>query len=259
MPWVIKKAGDEWCVYKEGADGQATGDSLGCHDTEAQAKDQLAALYANEENATRQVNLMVDVRGNEMRFVEVRLDVADHKLTGYAVVFNRTSEDLGGWVERIAPGAFADSLRENRDIRALWQHDPSYVLGRTTNGTLAVSEDSTGLLTVITPPDTQWSRDALESIRRGDVNQMSFGFRVPKDGDRWDKHGEMIVRTVLKAQLIEVSPVTFPAYAQTSISTRAIDLIDEDRFPPEARGNDDSGNSRTLAHLRRRLELAEKI
>lgn len=211
----------------------------------------------------RTVDVVTDVRGNELMFVEVRLDVADHKLTGYAAVFNRTSEDLGGWVERIAPGAFADSLLENRDIRALWQHDPSYVLGRTTNGTLSVSEDPTGLLTVITPPDTQWSRDALESIRRGDVNQMSFGFRVAKDGDRWDKRGEVIVRTVLKAQLIEVSPVTFPAYTQTSISTREIritEAITEALRSTETLSEDteEGGNSRTLDNLRRRLELADK-
>ena len=252
MPWVIKKDGDEWCVYKESPDGGPMGETLGCHDTEQGAKDQLAALYASEQNS-RQINLQVDVRSNELRFTEVRFDIKDHKLSGYAALFNQTSENFGGWVERIAPGAFAESLKETRDIRALWQHDAAYVLGRTTNGTLSVAEDATGLLTVITPPDTQWARDAVESIRRGDVNQMSFGFRVPEGGDRLDKRGDLLVRTVLRAQLIEVSPVTFPAYVQTSVSVRSIPIVGNDLVLDEI-----SGNSRTLANLRRRLKLAEK-
>lgn len=203
------------------------------------------------------IKIPIDTRGNEFRFVETRLVSEDQKLSGYAAVFNRQSENFGGWVERIAPGAFAESLRESQDIRALWQHDPAYVLGRTTNGTLSVAEDATGLLTVIDPPETQWARDALESVRRGDVTQMSFGFVVPDGGDRWDKRGDLLIRTVVKARLIEVSPVTFPAYPQTSISTRSI-TVECAAEDGGASGNE-GGNSRTLAHLRRRLTLAEKI
>jgi phage head maturation protease len=65
------------------------------------------------------IKIPIDTRGNEFRFVETRIVSEDQKLSGYAVVFNRQSEDFGGWVERIAPGAFAESLRENQDIRAL--------------------------------------------------------------------------------------------------------------------------------------------
>ena len=205
------------------------------------------------------VNIPIDLRGHEVRAFETRLSLDGEKLRGYAAVFNQTSQDLGGYIERIAPGAFAESLRDNPDVRALWQHDPAYVLGRTTSGTLAVSEDDTGLASIIEPPDTQWARDAVTSIKRGDVTQMSFAFGVGQDGDRWDKQDGVWLRTILKARLYEVSPVTFPAYLQTSIAARSIEIDVDEGPPPDTRGNKSSGNSRTLAHLRRRLTLAEKI
>ena len=138
-------------------------------------------------------------------------------IAGYAAVFNEWSENLGGFREKIAPGFFAPVL--DSDVRALWQHDPSYVLGRTTNGTLSLAEDDTGLRVEIQPPDTQWAADAVVSLRRGDVTQMSFGFEVAED--RWLSEGESHERTLLEAAaLYDVSPVTFPAYPQTSVSVR---------------------------------------
>ena len=139
-------------------------------------------------------------------------------IRGYAAVFNEWSMDLGGFVERIQPGFFAPVLEG--DIRALWQHDSSYVLGRTTNGTLRLAEDATGLAVEITPPDSQWARDALVSLRRGEVNQMSFAFRVAEE--RWEPaEAGPAQRTLLRAaDLYEVSPVTFAAYPQTSVSAR---------------------------------------
>lgn len=154
--------------------------------------------------------------------VEVRERDGKPVLVGYAAVFDQLSNDLGGFVERIQRGAFAGAIKG--DVRALWQHDSSYVLGRTTNGTLQLSEDDKGLLVEITPPDTQWARDAMTSIQRGDVSQMSFGFNVPKGSDLWKREGKVSVRTLTVVDpLHDVSPVTFPAYPQTNVDIRSIE------------------------------------
>lgn len=137
------------------------------------------------------------------------------KLTGHAAVFDELSVELWGFREKIAPGAFAETLGKD-DIRALWNHDTNIVLGRNRSGTLSLKEDATGLLVVIDMPRARAAE--LETIERGDVTQMSFGFRVLEDS--WttaDDDSDMLIRTVDKVQLFEVSPVTFPAYPQTDI------------------------------------------
>lgn len=139
------------------------------------------------------------------------------RISGYAAVYNSLSEDLGGFREMIAPGAFGAL---DGDVRALWNHNSDYVLGRTRSGTLALSSDEIGLAFEATPPDTQWARDLMTTIRRGDVDQMSFGFRTVRDEWRQET-GQAPVRTLLQVELYDVSPVTFPAYPQTSAQVRA--------------------------------------
>lgn len=162
----------------------------------------------------------------EYRLVARRLEVREQPgggagLAGYAAMFNEISVDLGGWREVIMPGAFSQTIGAGADVRALWQHSSEYVLGRTTNGTLRLAEDETGLRVEIDMPATSWAADALISLRRGDVDQMSFGFQVPAGGDTWREMEEYWLRTVWRIDpLYEVSPVTFPAYPQTSIHTR---------------------------------------
>ena len=141
------------------------------------------------------------------------------KIRGYAAVFGELSENLGGFREKISAGAFAKSL--DADVRALWNHDPGVVLGRTKSGTLRLEEDERGLFVEIDPPTE--ARSYIESIQRGDVDQMSFGFRVPKGGDEWDHSDpDSPVRTLLRVDLFDVSPVTFPAYPQTSVAIRSV-------------------------------------
>jgi HK97 family phage prohead protease len=141
------------------------------------------------------------------------------KITGYAAVFNELSDDLGGFFERIKPGAFSKTLQE-ADVRALFNHDSNYVLGRTRSKTLSLSEDNTGLAIEIDPPsEAQWVKDLLISMKRGDIDQMSFAFRTIRD--EWVTAGEQIVRTLLEVELFDVSPVTYPAYPQTSAQVRA--------------------------------------
>jgi len=139
------------------------------------------------------------------------------RITGYAAVFNKWSEDLGGFKEKIAQGAFRKTL-QTADVRALFNHDPNYVLGRTSAKTLELEENNTGLRVSITPPGTQWANDLLVSINRGDVNQMSFGFRVIDD--EWQDKPSGIQRVIREVDLFDVSAVTFPAYPQTSVQLR---------------------------------------
>lgn len=152
---------------------------------------------------------------------EIRADEDSGRIVGYAAVFNSLSEDFGGWREIVRPGSFTKTLREKRDIRALWNHETSYVLGRTLNGTLTLREDENGLRVEITPPDTQWASDLVTSIRRGDVSQMSFGFRTVRDNWRTDSNDTGTLRELLELELHEVSPVTFPAYGATDVQVRA--------------------------------------
>lgn len=141
-------------------------------------------------------------------------------ITGHAAVFNQLSEDLGGYREKIQPGAFTDTIKDG-DVRALWNHDPNFILARTKSGTLRLAEDNTGLKIDADLPDTTFARDLLKSIDRGDVDQMSFGFMVLPDGSSWRMEEGTLVRTLLKVELFDVSPVTFPAYPQTDVSARA--------------------------------------
>ncbi len=145
---------------------------------------------------------------------------ANPGLTGHAAVFNQLSEDLGGYREKIQSGAFADTIKSG-DVRALWNHDPNFILARTKSGTLKLAEDNTGLKIDADLPDTTFARDLLKSIERGDVDQMSFGFMVLPEGSSWRMEEGTLVRTLLKVELFDVSPVTFPAYPQTDVSARA--------------------------------------
>ncbi|MBP8291219.1 MAG: HK97 family phage prohead protease [Caldilineaceae bacterium] len=156
-------------------------------------------------------------------------------IAGYAVVFDSWSEvmtDARGRLfrERIAPSAFDRALAGSPDIRALWNHNTDKPLGRTRNGTLRVSKDGAGLRVELQPPATSWGVDAVASISRGDVSGMSFAFSARKEGgDTWAKPGAdgIAERTLLDAELYEVSPVTFPAYPATQVMVRSVTVPDE--------------------------------
>ena len=193
-------------------------------------------------NLMERRNFIVD----ELRVIRAK-DGSDEpaKIMGHAAVFNTLSEDLGWFREKIDPGAFAESIKED-DIRALFNHDPNFVLGRNKAGTLKLSEDDTGLAVEIAPPDTQVARDLLVSIERGDVSQMSFGFRTIDQA--WEIVDEEDIRTLKKAKLFDVSPVTFPAYPETDVAVRSLDTWKQEH--PE-----EKPYRRELA--KRRLKLQE--
>lgn len=140
-------------------------------------------------------------------------------LRGYAAVFNSESEDFGGWRERIAPGAFAKDLAAGKDIRALIDHDSARVIGRTPK-TLRLAEDEKGLRVEIDLPDTTQARDLRASVERGDIDGMSFGFKVRKD--RWEEGGA--VRVLIDVELFEISVVAFPAYRAAKAGLRSVAL-----------------------------------
>jgi hypothetical protein len=151
-------------------------------------------------------------------------------IEGYAAVFNELSEDLGSsWFsfrEMVMPGAFTACLATKPDVRCLMNHNPDVVLGRTTARTLSLAEDNTGLHFDCDTPDTQAARDLLTSIGRGDISQCSFGFIVRKEkwGEEKDEDGNVTLytRELHAVDVFDVSPVTFPAYPQTSVDQRAL-------------------------------------
>lgn len=165
----------------------------------------------------------IETRTNTTQFEVRELDGGGMTFTGYAAIFDAPSQPLP-FTERIAPGAFKRSLQSRNDIKLLWNHDSSIVLGSTRAGTLRLEEDNVGLRVSADLPDTQAGRDAAYLIKRGDVDSMSFGFSVPKGGDEWVSDNERVLKSV---RLFEASVVAFPAYAQTAGSTavRGLDKI----------------------------------
>jgi HK97 family phage prohead protease len=156
---------------------------------------------------------------------ELRVQTAadgSRTISGYAIRYNEPSVDLGGFTEIVAPGAVTESLKRNPSVLCLRDHDPSLLMGRTTAKTLTLTEDANGLLFLCKLPTTASANDLAESIDRGDLDGVSFGFSVPNGGDKWSNDGSgNVVRTLLKIDLAEISPCSFPAYPSTSVSIRS--------------------------------------
>lgn len=152
------------------------------------------------------------------------------KIAGYAAVFDSPSNDIG-WTEEIDPHAFDNVLAQSPDVIAAWNHNPDHILGRTTSGTLALSIDSRGLAYVIDPPDTQLARDLIVSMKRKDIRSSSFAFITKRD--QWtDNQDGTVSRRILEiGELIDVSPVTWPAYNAATSQVRSL----PDSMPVELR------------------------
>lgn len=147
-------------------------------------------------------------------------------VVGYAAVFNEPA-DIGGWFrEIIAPGAFTETLK-TADVRALYDHDRGRVLGRSSTGSLRLSEDAKGLAVEIDLPDTNDGRDVRTLIERGDISGMSFLFTALHD--EWDETTDPPTRTVHQAALHEVSIVSMPAYDGTSVAMRSLETARADK------------------------------
>jgi hypothetical protein len=220
------------------------------------------------DSSTAVVEFRVVQLGNE----EIRND-GGRLLRGYASVFSSPSEWLG-FREVVAPGAFARSLSSGRDIKALVEHDPARIVGRTENGSLELHEDEHGLRVRIDPNDSSEGRDLTENIRTGLLSQMSIGFRVLEE--TWENRGGEEFRTLVEVDLVEVSIVADPAYTSTEIgvSDRGFDggvvvveedggawakamaaAIEQQAEPLEPSPDDSTDHSR----LRARLDLLERM
>jgi HK97 family phage prohead protease len=174
---------------------------------------------------------MSEIERRTITGVEIRAaDGQPTKIVGYAAVFNSLSEELYGFREMVMPGAFDRALKERHDVRALVNHDENQILGRTKAGTLTLSVDAKGLKAEIEPPDTQAARDAVTSVKRGDLDGMSFAFRTLTDAWR-TQDGEQI-RELLDLELVDVSVVAFPAYPATTVSARALEQARAAAAPP---------------------------
>jgi len=158
-------------------------------------------------------------------------------IRGMAAMYDKLSENLGGFREIIAPGAFEDT--DMSDVRGLFNHDSNFVLGRSKSKTLRLTRTKEGLEYEIDVPDTQTIRDlVVEPIRRGDISQSSFGFIIGGGNDTWDENEDgVLIRTIHRIrELFDVSPVTYPAYPDTTVGARGRESFLEERERIAAEG-----------------------
>ncbi len=168
-----------------------------------------------------------NIEKGERRFMSVELRAAKESRTveGYAAKFNSDSEMFyGSWIERIAPGAF-DTVLED-DAVALFNHDPNLILARN-KVNMTIEVDKSGLVYRFDAPNTTAGNDLLENLRNGNVKQSSFAFTVGEE--KWtysETKGKPSIRTITKVErLYDVSPVTYPAYPDTSVGQRSFETI----------------------------------
>ena len=170
----------------------------------------------------------------EVRYIntELRANTETREITGYAIVFNTESENLGNFIEVIDRDAVTPELIANSDIKLLYNHDEMQgILARSKRGkgTLNISIDERGVKYSAILPNTTLGNDVLESIRRGDLDSCSFAFTLDTNGDNWTKiKDNLYKRTITKfSELFDFSVVVTPAYSSTSVSARALDKIKE--------------------------------
>ena len=176
-------------------------------------------LSSNIEDNSKRTNVEKEIRTFEVKDLELRQEGESNKVVGYASVFNTLSNDLGNFREIIAPGAFDGRLDD--DVRLMVNHE-GLPLARTTNGTMRLSTDDTGLKYEAEIANTSTGRDILELLKDGTVNQSSFAFTV--EDDSWEVSEGINVRTINKvSRLYDTSIVTYPAYNQASVALRSLE------------------------------------
>lgn len=199
-------------------------------------KDAEAAAFAQANGVIKKEKKQMPQAKREVRFLagcEMRaMDSAEGmKIAGYAAMWDSPTVIRGffgdGFNEQIRKGAFSRALAEKQDVRALFNHGPNGIVGRTVNNTLRLAEDDRGLRYEVDLPDTQTGRDLYTLVKRGDISQSSFGFSVYRDenrqGEEWfEPESGIPTRTLTDVDLFDVSPVTFPAYNSTSVSARSL-------------------------------------
>ncbi len=195
--------------------------------------------------------------------VELRQDEesGQYKISGYAAVFNKRSENLGGFVEVLRPGAFRKVLDNEPDVKCLFNHDPNKLLARTKNGTLTLEENTVGLKFEALLGDTSIAQDVWQMVQRGDVDQCSFAFSVAENGDKFTEQKEnLYLREIFEVNMLaDVSPVVYPAYSQTSVNVRtAKDVMDSHLETLQAQ-SEEVEYKRAQARRKREMELQKSM
>jgi uncharacterized protein len=166
-----------------------------------------------------------EIRSLPASGLEIRKANGKRTLVGVCAPFNSLSVNLGGFRERINPGAFSASLRSNPDVILSADHTPtaSKILARTSAGTMQLREDpNLGLMLTADLPQTTFADDVVESITRGDLQGLSISFNVDDNGDDWQDTSDGVIRTLRSVNLgSEISLVCNPAYTATSVSLRS--------------------------------------
>jgi len=174
---------------------------------------------------------------------EFRMESAEQNgntIRGYAAVYNSDSEWMGGFYEQIETGAFDEVL--NDDVRAYFNHDENLLLGRVSSGTLRISTDKRGLFYEVDLPKTSYANDLVELMQRGDVNQSSFAFLIERD--RWEQRDGVTYRIIEKvSRLIDVSPVSMPAYPSATSELKKRDLEPETKAEVETAADEQAPES----------------
>jgi len=195
-----------------------------------------------------------EIRTIDVQDLEVRMDGDKQTVVGYGAVFNSMSNDLGGFREYISPEAFEGRMED--DVRFLFNHDPNYVLARTTNGTLRMSVDEKGLRYEADMPNTSTARDLVELLKNGTVNQSSFAFIV--EDDSWEMKDGMNIRTINKvSRLYDLSSVVYPAYNEAS-SNVALRSMQEWQEKEEAKKLEESLEAEKLEGIKEEEDLKQR-
>jgi len=208
----------------------STGRLLGCHATEAEALAQEAAIKAQqaEQKSLPIEELQAALPAVERRFLpaQAELRAEDGPVVELRIPYDQESENLGGFREVIRRTAFQKTIQE-RDIVSLWNHDANWVLGRRSNGTLAIeSRDDQLVARVRLDPQDPMHRHFARRLERRDVTGASFGFE--KVRDRWEAASSdgVPLRELLEVKLYDISPVTFPAYPGSQSAQRGLTVED---------------------------------
>jgi HK97 family phage prohead protease len=244
--------------YVKSEDGSKT--LGGPYDSEEEAKKRLEQVEYFKNKGEKSLFLTPERRLLSFAEAEIRVrrnENGEKHIVGYAAVFDKKSQDLGGFIEKIDKKAFDQCMKRNCDVRALKNHDPTHLLGRTKSGTLELEVDERGLRYDIAVPETVIGRDTVTEIERGDLDGSSFSFTTEdEDGDEWDDKADPPVRTLRNIRdLFDVGPVTYPAYLDTEVKCRSLDRLKESRARERQREEERRVDAAEIIRRHRRLAL----
>ena len=245
---------DDNVVYMPFESHEQIMDIMGKKDEENQMMEEEEMSNQYDEDKYRNLTKEEGFERRTFNTTEMRLDKEnERRVVGYASVFNSMSENLGGFRELISERAFDDVMEDS--VVALINHDMNFPLARTDNGTLTLSVDSKGLrYSFDVPEGLSYGNDLLINLRSGNIFQSSFGFIVEEDS--WERKDGEHIRTIEKvSRLIDVSPVTIPAYPE---ATAQVSTVAKRNLNLQKEKHENQKEEQDL-HKRNLIELKLKI